>query len=182
MDFIKLVTNTLSVLVIALQLALVLFLIYKLFKKTAKIKTTSLDKISDFIEDNALLFIFIFSVVSTLGSLFFSEIAHYDPCKLCWFQRIFMYPTALISGVALFFRRKDFAYYTLALSLIGGAISLYHNYGLFAYKTSSAVCSLTGPSCFINYFVNFGYVTLPLMALTGFLAIFTLSIISLKKD
>jgi disulfide bond formation protein DsbB len=182
MDIIKLVTNTLSAFVIALQIALVLFLIYKLFKKTAKIKTKSLDKISGFIENNALLFIFIFSLVSTLGSLFFSEIAHYEPCRLCWFQRIFMYPTALISGVALFFKKKDIAYYTLALSMIGGAISLYHNIGLFTYKTSSAVCSATGPSCFINYFINFGYVTLPLMALTGFLAIFTLSVISLKKN
>lgn len=51
-------------------------------------------------EENGLLFIWIVSAVATLGSLYFSEIRHYEPCKLCWIQRIFMYPIVIMATVA----------------------------------------------------------------------------------
>lgn len=51
-------------------------------------------------EENSLLFIWIVSVIATLGSLYFSEIRHYEPCKLCWIQRIFMYPIVIIVTIA----------------------------------------------------------------------------------
>ena len=34
------------------------------------------------------------------GSLYFSEVANYVPCRLCWFQRIAMYPLAVILLIA----------------------------------------------------------------------------------
>ena len=51
-------------------------------------------------EENGLLFIWIVSAIATLGSLYFSEIRHYEPCKLCWIQRIFMYPIVIMTTVA----------------------------------------------------------------------------------
>lgn len=50
--------------------------------------------------ENGLLFIWIVSVVATLGSLYFSEIRHYEPCKMCWIQRIFMYPIVIMTTIA----------------------------------------------------------------------------------
>src|SRR6266536_1136501 len=45
---------------------------------------------------------FIVAAIATGGSLFFSEIAHFVPCELCWYQRICMYPlsiTTLLAGL-----------------------------------------------------------------------------------
>ena len=52
--------------------------------------------------ENGLIFIWTISFVATLGSLYFSEVRGFEPCTLCWYQRILMYPIVLISGVALF--------------------------------------------------------------------------------
>ena len=48
--------------------------------------------LSEIISAHGLLFAFVVVATATLGSLFYSEIAGFEPCKLCWFQRIFMYP------------------------------------------------------------------------------------------
>lgn len=50
--------------------------------------------------ENSLLFIWLVSLVATLGSLYFSEVRGYEPCELCWYQRILMYPILLITTVA----------------------------------------------------------------------------------
>ncbi|MEG0381222.1 MAG: disulfide bond formation protein B, partial [Kurthia sp.] len=42
--------------------------------------------------ENALLMIWVVALMATLGSLYFSEIRGYEPCELCWYQRIIMYP------------------------------------------------------------------------------------------
>ena len=36
------------------------------------------------------------AAVATVGSLFFSEVMELAPCLLCWYQRIFMFPLAVI--------------------------------------------------------------------------------------
>ena len=43
---------------------------------------------------------FLVSAIATAGSLFFSEIANFIPCELCWYQRIFMYPVAIVTLLA----------------------------------------------------------------------------------
>ncbi|MCS0543365.1 disulfide bond formation protein B, partial [Aeromonas veronii] len=49
-----------------------------------------------------LFIAFAAALISTLGSLYFSEIQKFVPCELCWYQRIFMYPLAIILGIAIF--------------------------------------------------------------------------------
>ena len=76
--------------------------------------------------ENSLIFIWTVSLVATLGSLYFSEVRGYEPCTLCWYQRILMYPIVLISGVALFQKNARIALTLAVFSIVGGSISLYH--------------------------------------------------------
>lgn len=111
------------------------------------------------------------SIVATAGSLYFSEVMFFQPCVLCWLQRIFMYPLVLILGVGVWRRDPNVRWYALPLSLIGLAISLYHNamqYGIIPPGACSvdAVVSCTTP--WINWF---GFVSIPLLAFVAFTVI-----------
>ncbi|MDZ5610621.1 disulfide oxidoreductase, partial [Bacillus pseudomycoides] len=66
------------------------------------------------------------SLIATLGSLYLSEIMKYEPCTLCWYQRILMYPLVLLLGTAII--RKDYriGIYSLVLAIIGACIAAYH--------------------------------------------------------
>ena len=55
----------------------------------------------DFIEKHFLVLGFLISLFATLFSLVYSEVVHFVPCQLCWFQRIFLFPQVFIFGVAL---------------------------------------------------------------------------------
>jgi disulfide bond formation protein DsbB len=105
-----------------------------------------------------------------VGSLFYSDSAGFIPCSLCWWQRIFLYPQAFILLFAMIKKRDDVAPYSIFLSAIGGLISLYHVFLQFG-GSPFVPCSAGGASCSQRYFLEFGYVTLPTMALTGFLMI-----------
>lgn len=115
--------------------------------------------------------------ISTLGSLYFSEIADYVPCRLCWYQRIAMYPIALIAMVALIRRDAGARYYTVPLAAIGACISLYHYLIEWGVLNDSESCSLFGPACAAVWFRTFGFVSLALMALCGFAAIVVLNVV-----
>jgi hypothetical protein len=105
------------------------------------------------------------------GSLYFSESAGYVPCRLCWFQRIAMYPLALILLIAAIRRDRAVRWYVVPIAVIGACISSYHY--LLEWKPSleGGACAATGPSCADIWFREFGFVTLSFMALCGFLSI-----------
>jgi disulfide bond formation protein DsbB len=111
------------------------------------------------------------ALIATLGSMYFSEVAHYVPCRLCWFQRIAMYPLVVILLVAAL--RKDTrggALYGLAFPVVGGLVSLYHLYIEANPEAESTSCKIGAP-CSTKWIDEFGYVTIPMLALTAFLAI-----------
>lgn len=124
---------------------------------------------------------FLIALISLIGSLYFSEIAGFPPCKLCWYQRIALYPITLILAIGLL--RKDItAYlYALPLGIIGLGISVYHN--LLYYKIipdSLAPCEL-GVSCTTKYIEWFGFITIPLLSFLALAAI-TVLMIMIKKE
>ena len=123
----------------------------------------------DWFKKRALKGAFGVSLLATLGSLFYSEIAHLTPCRLCWFQRIFMYPLPIILGIGLLKKEKGVFKYGLALSLIGVVIALYH-YWLQVGGVESVTCGVVGysPSCSNYFFLRFGYITIAMMSLTAF--------------
>ena len=123
---------------------------------------------------------FFVALISVSISLIYSEIIGYEPCKLCWIQRIFLYPQVIILGLALWKKTKDAAEYCLALSVIGAVIAGYHFYGQSFNPSALPACDVAGgASCALRFFVEFGYVTIPMMSLTAFLLIIVCMI--LKK-
>ena len=121
--------------------------------------------------ENSLLFIWVVSLVATLGSLYFSEIREYVPCTMCWFQRIFMYPILVMTTVAVIQKNAKIAVTTAVFSIIGGCISLYH-YGIQKIdflSESAPACGLV--SCTGQYINWLGFITIPFLALTAFILI-----------
>ncbi len=108
---------------------------------------------------------------ATLGSLYFSEVLNFIPCSLCWYQRILMYPLAVILLVGLIRRDEGIFIYVLPFSMTGVILSTYH---YLLQKTDifthSAVCD-TGIPCTTTWINLFGFVTIPFLALTAFLII-----------
>lgn len=122
-------------------------------------------------EENGLLFIWIVSAIATLGSLYFSEIRHYEPCKLCWIQRIFMYPIVIMTTVAFIQKNARIAVTTAVFSVVGSCISLYH-YGIqkLSFLAENAP-SCGAVSCTGQYINWLGFITIPFLALTAFILI-----------
>lgn len=118
---------------------------------------------------NAYHLIFIVSMIATLGSLFYSEVAKYTPCVLCWYQRIFMYPQTLIVYLATIRNERVLTPYLLLMNGVGGLIALYHYIIQVSPKLSILPCELGGKvSCTKAFSFHYGYITIPMMALTAF--------------
>lgn len=132
-------------------------------------------------KENLLFAAWAASFTAMLGSLYFSEIAGYEPCELCWYQRILMYPLVLILGIAVIKKDVKAAVYSLAFSGIGGLISLYH-YSIqkvdFLTDTAPACGRVPCTGMYINWL---GFITIPFLALTAFAIIFGASLLILKR-
>ena len=119
--------------------------------------------------DWVIVFIcWIVASVSTLGSLFFSEIMELAPCALCWYQRIFMFPLVIILLVGLFPFDKSIIRYALPLAIIGWGFAFYH-YLLYSGIIPESIqpCS-QGVSCSETYLDLFGFLTIPMLSLISF--------------
>jgi len=167
---IELINKLFALGVVAGQVAIVAAVLHFIFfrKKPYSLAT--------FISQRGLLLAFIISLVATAGSLFYSQIAGFEPCQLCWFQRIFMYPEVLLLGLALLKKDSSIVDYALSLSIVGGALSLYHNYIYYSNGGLNAICQVLGQgvSCMKRYVFELGYVTIPMMSLTTFLLMIVL--------
>jgi len=116
-----------------------------------------------------------------LGSLYFSEIVGFAPCKLCWYQRIAMYSIAIISFVAALRNDKNIVRYTIVLAPIGLVVSTYH-YLLEWYPTlETNVCSLDVP-CTSIWFRELGFVTLCFMAGCAFITVIAVSLAIMREQ
>jgi len=109
------------------------------------------------------------ATTSVAGSLYLSEVAGFRPCELCWYQRIAMYPLALILLVAVARPGSDVARFALPLSIGGAAVSIYH-YQLQLFPDQGSSCE-PGASCAFRWVHRFGFISIPLMALAGFTAV-----------
>lgn len=129
----------------------------------------------NFIKQNALYFAFAVALASTLGSLYFSEIAHFPPCVLCWYQRAMMYTMTIILGTAIYRKDRNIILPAFILAPIGWLIALYHNLLYYKILPEAAAPCVAGISCTTKFIEWFGFVTIPFLSFTGF----TLIIISL---
>ena len=124
--------------------------------------------------ERALVFAFGIAAVATGGSLIFSEVYHYTPCELCWYQRIAMYPLTVLLGVAALRRDLDVRRYVLPLAGVGAALSTWHVLVQRVPALSGTTsCDATAP-CTGIWVEALGALTIPTMAGMGFLAIIAL--------
>lgn len=121
------------------------------------------------------------AVGCTLGSLYFSEVAHYTPCTMCWYQRIAMYPLSIILVIAAIRRDRGVLPYVAVLASIGALISTYHFLLERFPSLETGACSSAVPCDYI-WFEELGFVTLPFMAGCGFLAIVNLVTLAREGD
>lgn len=126
---------------------------------------------------NILFICWLIATVSTLGSLFFSEIMNFPPCSMCWYQRIFMYPLVLLFLTGLFPFDKNIIKYTLPLSLFGCGFAFYHTLVYSGYITKSMQPCSQGVSCSETYLDVFGFITIPMLSLIAFSTIVALLLV-----
>ena len=117
---------------------------------------------------------------ATLGSLYFSEVADFVPCKLCWFQRIAMYPLTVILILAIIWRDRSIFRYVVPVAAIGIAISAYHMW-IQWFPEQSTICELNNP-CSAKWVEALGVFTIPQMAGLSFALIITIGSMSLLAD
>ncbi|KWX07503.1 hypothetical protein TR75_02840 [Hydrogenibacillus schlegelii] len=114
----------------------------------------------------ALVLAWLVALAASSGSLFLSEVLRYLPCELCWYQRICMFPLALLLGIAAFRKDAGIVVYALPLSLIGGGVALYHVI-LQKIPRKGGICAF-GASCADDPLNAFGLVTIPMLSFVAF--------------
>src|SRR5690348_6109240 len=114
---------------------------------------------------------FVVAAIATGGSLFFSLIANFLPCELCWYQRICMYPLSILTLLMALANDNRAARYLLPLPIVGACTSIYHilieNHVI--QEPTQCLASAPGVGCSTKWINEFGYMTIPTLALTGFL-------------
>ena|SRR3989304_5050669 len=124
-----------------------------------------------FSKQNILYLAWLQALIATLGSLFFSEVMHFTPCVLCWYQRICMYPLVAILGVGILGKDKNIYKYVLPLSIIGWLIAGYHNLIYYRILPEAIAPCIVGVSCTTKFFAWFGFITIPLLSWIAFTVI-----------
>jgi disulfide bond formation protein DsbB len=116
------------------------------------------------------------AAVTTLGSLYYSKVAGFPPCVLCWYQRIAIYPQVVVLGVAAWRRDREVWRTSVPLALIGVAISVWH----VVIERNPALAGPCDPSnpCTLVWVEEFGFLTIPTMALIAGLALIALTLLA----
>lgn len=119
---------------------------------------------------------------ATCGSLFFSEVLHFIPCVLCWYQRILMYPLGVVLAIGILRRDTRLHLNVLPFSIVGAGMSLYH-YLLIKTDWFPPPPCVAGIPCTVDYLNWLGFINIPFLALTAFLLInFAMAVSSLLAE
>jgi disulfide bond formation protein DsbB len=112
--------------------------------------------------------------VSTLGALFFGEVMQVPTCALCWYQRIFMFPLVVILPIGMFPLDRKVVRYAAPLAALGGLVAAFHVLVVAGVIPEDLKPCTQGVPCAEQVVQWFGFVTIPLMSLVAFSAIFVL--------
>jgi disulfide bond formation protein DsbB len=176
------VSTALAAAAIVIQVLLAIVLVVAIAAIWSKAARRLLDEARDTLMGSEIWIAWGFALVATAGSLFFSEVSQFIPCRLCWFQRIGMYPLAAILLIAAV--RRDMrggALYGLPLAVFGAIVSIYHIYIEHHPEAETASCKIGAP-CATKWIDKLGYITIPTLALTAFLAIIVLLSAALSRS
>ena len=147
---------------LALQVVTIGLIVALLLRK----KIPGLNDVINQVGNVALPVAFVFTLVSAALTLYYSEVLGFEPCPLCWWQRIFLYPQCILFALALW-KRISVRLISIVLSMFGIGFALYHH-ALQMLPAGSLPCPATGPSCSQITLLEYGYITYPLMAGTVF--------------
>jgi len=162
---------------IILQIISVFVILLLIFNNNGK------NSILSFIDKHFLILSFWIALFSSVFPLVYSEIIGFLPCSLCWWQRVFMFPSFIILGVALWRKPaspnqggdRGVIRYVVPLLSIGFLISVYQNFFYYFGESSNLPCDASGVSCYQRLVSEFGgYISIPMMALTAFFALLTI--------
>ena len=128
-----------------------------------------------------LFLAWLIALTASLGALFIGEVMGQTPCLLCWYQRAFMFPLALVLAVAAFRTDRGIWRYGLPLSVMGFLIAGYHTLLYWGYIPEAVVPCGKGPSCADAKMTIFGSVPLPVLSLAAFAAISILLLAARKE-
>lgn len=167
----------LALLALAAQLAAAILVMVAIWHRLAPASGAA--TILDAVRPMALTMAAAVAVVATLGSLYFSEVADFPPCRLCWYQRICMYPLSLILVIAAARGDRQVRWYAQPLAAVGAAVATYHVFVERFPSLESGSCDPDNP-CSIIWVEKLGYLTIPTMALSGFVLIAVL--LTLPKE
>jgi disulfide bond formation protein DsbB len=167
------VVSTFLAVLVLVAFGAVLLTVLLVAADRSRILPGATDAMRAVIGPGALWLAAVVAAVATAGSLYFSEVAGFVPCALCWYQRIAMYPLVLVLLIAAARADVQVRRYVGPVAAIGAAISIYHIGVERLPGLPTGSCSLDAPCDFI-WVERFGFITIPVMALAGFLAILTL--------
>lgn len=169
----------LGIAILGLQIVIVGLIIYLIYKKITKREISAIENI---FSKNGMLLGSISALLAIIGSLIFSDVYMVPPCKLCWLQRIFIYPQALVLGIAAFKKDVKAWTYSIWLSIIGlliGLRQLNEQFGLTDAIPESK-CAIGETSCAEIHMLEFGYISFPLVSVTLFVFLIILYIMRKK--
>jgi disulfide bond formation protein DsbB len=166
--YVETLNQLLSLGTIFLQFAIVALLLNLIFFRSHT------NQILIFFKKYTFVISFLIALTSTMLSLFYSNVVGFPPCELCWINRIFIYPQVILFGMELYKRDKAIVDQSIALATLSALTSIFHVY-VENGGAASLACATGGPatvSCATLYVYEFGYITIPVMALTT--AVFTI--------
>lgn len=151
--------------------SLVIFLIAILFLVAIETRGVYHEKIRRLVADKIGFIGLVISGGALVLSIIYSNFLGYPPCSLCWWARIFLYPQILVFAFVLSNRydRKTLLDTSIGLSILGVVFSGYHT--LITYTGNEFIACGTTGSCTQRFVYEYGFVTIPLMALISFVAI-----------
>jgi len=171
--YVEIANKVLALGTIGMQLLIVLLLLNLIFFRHRN------NQVLIFFQKQTFYLGFLVALAAFGLSLFYSEIVGYPPCELCWIQRIFLYPQLILFGMELYKRDRSIVDFSIAFASFGTIVSFYHIY-IENGGSSGLGCAVLTPentsqiSCAIRYIYEFGYITMPIMALTSSLFIISI--------
>jgi disulfide bond formation protein DsbB len=174
LNYLEIINKILALGTIFLQVVIFLIAVNFIFNKSRN------NKILIFFKNYTFYLGFLAAFGAVMLSLFYSEIIGYPACELCWIQRIFLYPQLILFGMELYKKERSIIDFSLVFAILGSITSIYHVY-VEAGGTKGLACATIDPastteiSCAVRYIYEFGYVTMPIMALT--MSLFIISIL-----
>lgn len=119
-------------------------------------------------QSHLLFTAWIIASIATAGSLFFSIVMEFVPCTLCWYQRIAMYPLAIIFLIGFYYEDDKSFLYGLPFVAIGWPIALYQNLLQWGIIPESASPCVSGVPCSEKWVNWLGFLSIPMMSFIAF--------------